>query len=151
MVAITFYIVSFVVFFVLIFRHKLSRQRGFTLIELMAVMTILSILATVGVVGVRRHYKAAREAVLKEDIYQLNDCLNQYMADRGRYPTTIKQLRDLDYIREIPVDPMTGSSDTWISDMESPGPDDPDAEAGIFRIRSGSTDVSINGILYSDW
>ena len=135
----------------LTFKHRIYRQCGFTLIELVAVMTILAVLATVGVVGVRRHYKTAKEAVLKEDIYELNDCLNQYMADRGRYPTAIKELRDYGYVREIPVDPMTGSSDTWVTEFESPSPEDPDAEVGIFRIRSGSADTTSDGIPYSDW
>ena len=70
------------------------RQSGFTLIELLTVMTILAMLATVGIVGYRRHTKAAREAVLKEDLFQLNHCLEQYQADRGKYPTSIGQLRD---------------------------------------------------------
>jgi general secretion pathway protein G len=136
---------------VLIFQYRSFRQYGFTIIELVAVMTILALLATVGVVGVRRHYKTAREAVLKEDIFELNDCLNQYMADRGSYPTKIKELRDYGYVREIPVDPMTGSSDTWVAEFESPSPEDPDAEIGILRIRSGSTDTTVDGVPYSDW
>lgn len=137
--------------FVLAFRHKFFRQCGFTIIELVAVMTILALLVTVGVVGVRRHYKTAKESVLKEDVFELNDCLNQFMADRGKYPNTIKELRDYGYIREIPVDPMTGSSETWVPELEVRSPEDPDAAVGIFRIRSGSTDTTVDGIPYNDW
>jgi general secretion pathway protein G len=114
-------------------------------------MTILAILATVGVVGVRRHYKTAKESVLKEDLFELNDSLNQHMADRGRYPTAIMQLREHGYIREVPVDPMTGSSDTWVAEFESPSPEEPDAEIGIFRIHSGSADIATDGTPYGDW
>jgi len=132
-------------------QHKRRRSRGFTLLELLTVMTILALLATVGIVGYRRHTKAAREAVLKEDLFQLNHCLEQYQADRGKYPTAINQLWEEKYIRDIPVDPMTQSKDTWVSEFESPDPDNPDAEPGIFRIRSGSTDLGENQIPYNEW
>ncbi|MGA2081444.1 MAG: type II secretion system protein [Holophaga sp.] len=127
------------------------RHRGFTLIELLTVMTILALLATVGIVGYRRHTKAAREAVLKEDLFQMNHSLEQYQADKGKYPTSINQLRDDKYIRDIPVDPMTNSKDTWVTEFEPPDPDNPDAEVGIFRIRSGSTDMGENQIPYNEW
>ena len=133
------------------FRPNRKRQHGFTLIELLTVMFILALLATVGIVGYRRHTKAAKEAVLKEDLFQLNHCLEQYQADRGKYPTSLNQLESEKYLREIPVDPMTQSKDTWVSEYESPDPDDPDAEVGIFRIRSGSTDIGENQIPYNEW
>ncbi len=126
-------------------------QRGFTLLELLTVMTILALLATVGIVGYRRHTKAARESVLKEDLFQLNHALEQHKADRGRYPESVEALRQLGYLRDIPTDPMTGSKDTWQVEMEAPDPDDPEAEVGIFRIRSGSTEVGENGLPYNEW
>ena len=128
-----------------------ARQRGFTLLELLTVMTILALLATVGIVGYRRHTKAAKEAVLKEDLFQLNHCLEQFRADKGKYPTSIAQLKDQGYIRDIPLDPMTQSKDTWVTEFESPDPDSPDAEVGIFRVRSGSTDMGENQIPYNEW
>ena len=130
---------------------KRKAQRGFTLIELLTVMTILALLATVGIVGYRRHTRAARESVLKEDLFQLNHSLEQFMADRGHYPTSVNQLRDEKYLRDIPVDPMTQSKDTWVTEYEAPDPDNPDAEVGIFRVRSGSTDMGENHIPYNEW
>ena len=111
----------------------------------------MALLATVGIVGYRRHTRAAREAVLKEDLFQLNHSLEQYQADRGKYPTSIGQLRDEKYLREIPVDPMTQSKDTWVTEYESPDQDNPDSEVGIFRIRSGSTDMGENQVPYNEW
>lgn len=128
-----------------------STQCGFTLLELLTVMTILALLATVGIVGYRRHTKAARESVLKEDLFQLNHALEQHKADRGRYPESIDALRQMGYLRDIPTDPMTGSKDTWQVEMEAPDPDDPEAEVGIFRIRSGSMEVGENGLPYNEW
>jgi general secretion pathway protein G len=130
---------------------KRLRQRGFTLLELLTVMTILALLATVGIVGYRRHTKAAKESVLKEDLFQLNHALEQHKADRGRYPSSIGALREQGYLRDIPADPMTASKDTWVTELEPPDPDNPDADSGIFRIRSGSTDIGENGIPYNEW
>jgi general secretion pathway protein G len=128
-----------------------SRSSGFTLIELLTVMTILAILATVGIAGYRHKTKVAREAVLKEDLSQFNHGLEQYKVDRGRYPSSLQALKDLGYLREIPQDPMTNSRDTWQTEMEPPDPDNPDAELGIWRVRSGSTEIGENGIAYNEW
>lgn len=131
--------------------NRSIRHRGFTLLELLTVMTILALLASVGIVGYRRHTRAAKESVLKEDLFQLNHALEQHKADRGRYPSSVGALRELGYLRDIPADPMTGSRDTWTTELEPPDPDNPDADLGIFRIRSGSTDVGDNGIPYNEW
>jgi general secretion pathway protein G len=134
-------------------QHRISRHRtrGFTLLELLTVMTILALLTTVGIVGYKHHLKRSKEAVLKEDLFQLNHALEQYKADRGKYPTSINQLRELQYLREIPVDPMTQSRDTWVGDVEEPDLDNPDADVGIWKIRSGSTDIGDNGLPYNEW
>nr|WP_320132943.1 type II secretion system protein [uncultured Holophaga sp.] len=125
-------------------------QRGFTLLELLTVMTILAILATVGIVGYRRHTRATRESVLKEDLFQLNHCLEQYRADKGRYPSSLSELQAKGYLRAIPKDPMTDADD-WSTEVEEPDPDNPDSDPGIFRVRSNSTEMGENGIPYNEW
>lgn len=132
-------------------RRAVRRGAGFTLIELVAVMTILALLATVGLAGYRHKTQTAREAVLKENLFQLNHSLEQHRADRGKYPSSLAPLVSLGYLRDIPMDPMTRSKDTWQTEMESPDPENPDAEVGIFRVRSGSTDKSEDGIPYNEW
>jgi len=128
-----------------------NSSRGFTLLELLTVMTILALLSTVGIVGYKHHMRRAKESVLKEDLFQLNHALEQFKADRGKYPSSIQQLREMQYLREIPVDPMTGSRDLWIGDLEQPDPDNPEAEVGIWKIHSASTDVGEDGIPYNEW
>ncbi|WP_243317562.1 type II secretion system protein [Geothrix paludis] len=129
-----------------------SRQRGFTLMELLVVMTILALLATIGLVGYRYKTTVAREAVLKENLFQINHALEQYRADRGKYPTSLAPLRELGYLRDIPWDPMTQSRDTWQLETEPPDPDNPDADLGVWRVRSGSADKSpTNQIPYNEW
>ncbi|MFN7958042.1 MAG: type II secretion system protein [Holophagaceae bacterium] len=128
-----------------------SRQRGFTLIELVVVMTLLALLATVGLAGYRQKVRTAKEAVLKENLFQINHALEQYRADRGRYPSSLGPLRELGYLRDIPQDPMTQSKETWQTELEPPDPDNPDAELGVFRVRSGSTEKGSNGYAYNEW
>ncbi len=126
-------------------------QRGFTLMELLVVMTIIALLSTVGIVGYRHSTKLSKESVLKENLFQIRHALEQYHADRSHYPTSLAQLRDKGYVREIPKDPMTNSAETWRTEMESADPDKPDAEPGIWNIRSGSQDISEDQVPYSDW
>ncbi|HXC17129.1 MAG TPA: prepilin-type N-terminal cleavage/methylation domain-containing protein [Holophagaceae bacterium] len=127
------------------------KQQGFTLMELLVVMTIIAILATIGLAGYRHKTTLARESVLKEDLFQVRHSLEQYRADRGKLPSSLQPLKDLGYLREIPVDPMTNSRDTWALEFEAPDPDNPDAETGVYNIRSGSTDLGENGIPYNEW
>ena len=130
---------------------RTRRQLGFTLMELLVVMTIIAILATIGLAGYRHKTTLARESVLKEDLFQMRHSLEQYRADRGKLPSSLQPLKDLGYLREIPVDPMTNSRDTWALEFEAPDPDNPDAETGVYNIRSGSTDMGENGIPYNEW
>lgn len=127
------------------------RSRGFTLMELLVVMTVIALLASVGIVGYRHSVKATKEAVLRENLFILNHALEQFKADRGRYPTSIAQLREREYVREIPIDPFTKSKETWRAEFEQMDSDSGDGEPGIIRIRSGSDELSEDNIPYSEW
>jgi general secretion pathway protein G len=127
------------------------RAKGFTLMELLVVMTVIALLASVGIVGYRHSLKVSKEAVLKENLFLLNHALEQFKADRGRYPSSIAQLREKYYLREIPKDPFTNSRDTWRSEVETSETDTQDAEPGIIRIRSGSEELDQNGLPYGEW
>jgi len=127
------------------------RSGGFTLMELLVTMAILSILATVGLAGYRYKTKVAREAVLKENLFQMRHALEQHRVDRNRYPASLSALRDLQYLREIPLDPMTQSKDTWTTELEDADPSNPDAELGIRNVRSASTELGSNQIPYNEW
>jgi general secretion pathway protein G len=127
------------------------RARGFTLMELLVVMTVIALLASVGIVGYRHSLKVSKEAVLKENLFLLNHALEQFKADRGRYPSSVSQLREKHYMREIPKDPFTGSRDTWRTETEATEGDSQDSEPGIIRIRSGSDELDVNGIPYGEW
>jgi general secretion pathway protein G len=127
------------------------RDSGFTLIELMVVMTIIVTLAAIGLAMYGNSVKRAREATLKEDLFQMREAIDQYYADKGKYPASLDALVDGRYLRSIPVDPFTSSADTWQTIPAEPEPGNTSSEPGIYDVRSGSDATALDGTRYSDW
>ncbi|MDH4220321.1 MAG: type II secretion system GspH family protein, partial [Candidatus Aminicenantes bacterium] len=92
---------------------KKKREKGFTLIELIIVFTLIGILVGLGLPQYKTATKRARESVLKEDLFIMRRLINQYYVDKGKYPESLQTLVDEEYLRSIPVDPLTKSSETW--------------------------------------
>jgi general secretion pathway protein G len=130
---------------------RLKTSRGFTIIELMVVMTIIVVLASMGLVQYRRSIIFAREAVLKEDLFRMNDAIDQYYADKNEYPPAIDSLVSEGYLRSIPKDPFTGSETTWQTSPAEPDARNPTALPGIYKISSGSDQTAMDGTRYADW
>jgi general secretion pathway protein G len=130
---------------------RLRRVRGFTLIEMLIVMTLIVVLASVGLIAYQTSVRRGREAVLKEDLYRMRDAIDQYYADKGKYPTDLNELVSTNYVRRVPVDPMTNSAETWQTVMAEPDPSNPSAEPGITDVKSGSEGAAIDGTNYNEW
>ena len=126
-------------------------RSGFTLIELMIVMSLIVILASIGLTVYTNSVIRAKESVLKEDLFRMRDAIDQYYADKGKYPVTLDSLVSEKYLRSIPVDPFTNSADTWRSIQSEPDPTNPTAEPGVYDVRSGSDQKAIDGTNYADW
>ena len=94
-------------------RCGLRGSRGFTLIELLVVISMISILAAMGVVQYRNSVQRTKEAILKKDLFEIRDVIDQYYADKGKYPSSLDTLVSDGYLRKVPVDPITNSADTW--------------------------------------
>jgi general secretion pathway protein G len=110
------------------------------------------ILAGIGMVQYRTGVTRAQEAVLREDLYRMRDVIDQFYADKQKYPQTLEELVEGQYLREIPKDPFTGSADTWQLIQAEPDPANPAAELGISNVRSGSERTALDGVSkYSDW
>ena len=127
------------------------REAGFTIIELLVVLALISILATMGMAQYRNGQIHAREAVLKTDLFDLRDAIDQYYADKGMYPSTLDALVTDGYIRKIPVDPITNAADTWQTVPSEPDPNNPTAQGGVYAVRSGSDGTALDGTKYADW
>ena len=130
---------------------RFRRSRGFTLIEMLIVMTLIVVLASVGLIAYQTSVRRGREAVLKEDLYRMRDAIDQYYADKGKYPTDLNELVSTNYIRRVPVDPITNSAETWQTVQAEPDPSNPSAESGINDVKSGSEAAAIDGTNYEDW
>lgn len=126
-------------------------QRGFTLVELLIVLSLISILAAMGVVQYRNSVQLGREAVLKRDLFAMRDAIDQYYADKGKYPASLDALVSEQYLRRIPEDPFTKSSDTWQTIPAEPDPGNPSAEPGIYDVKSGAQGQALDGTSFSDW
>jgi general secretion pathway protein G len=126
-------------------------ERGFTLVELLVVISMISILAAMGVVQYRNSVQRTRETTLKKDLFEMRDVIDQYYADKGKYPSSLDALVSDGYLRKIPVDPITQSSDTWQTVPAEPDPGNPSAEPGVYDVKSGATGTSLDGSSYSDW
>jgi general secretion pathway protein G len=135
-------------------RKRDGGERGFTLIELLVVMTIVGILAAIAVPMLRHSPQRAREATLKEDLFSMRSVIDQFHGDKGNYPPDLQTLVTQNYLRKVPIDPMTKSADTWVLAYEEVPPDQPadtTATPGIIDVHSGSTEQALDGTLYKDW
>lgn len=132
------------------FRSK-ADVRGFTMIELLIVMTLIIILASVGMVQYRNSVKRSEEAVLKENLFRLRDAIDQYYADKTKYPSGLEDLVSEGYIREVPTDPMTKSKDSWQTTPAEPDANNPASSVGIYDVKSGSDQTALDGTRYSEW
>ena len=127
-------------------KSSLTPSRGFTLVELMVVLAVIALLVSIvaprAIGGVTR----AEEAVLRQDLAVMRDALDKHFTDAGRYPASLQELVGKRYLRNIPVDPLTKSSSTWVV----VAPADPEKGA-VYDVRSGAPGVGTNGQPYGQW
>ena len=124
---------------------------GFTLIEVLVVVTLIVVLASVGMASYTNSVQRAREAVLRENLFRMRDAIDQYYADKNKYPQSLQDLVTDKYLREVPKDPMTNSADTWTTVPAEVDATNPAAEPGVYDVKSGSEGTSLDGSKYADW
>lgn len=125
---------------------RIHNRAGFTLIELLVVMAIIATLLTISVPRYFNSLDRSKETVLRHDLATMRDAIDKYSADKGKYPDSLATLVDERYLRHTPVDPLTESSDSWLTDS----PDDL-SSTGISDVHSGAEGVGIDGTEYGQW
>jgi general secretion pathway protein G len=125
--------------------------RGFTLIELMVVMAIISVLLAIALPIYQKSIVRAKESVLRNNLFTLRTMIDEYTIDKQKAPDSLQDLVSEGYLRQIPQDPITGSTDTWRVIMEDTPVGGSTSSPGIFDVRSGSDKTALDGTAYSDW
>jgi len=132
-------------------KQSTNRDQGFTLIELMIVMAIIAVLATIAVPSYTANVKHAREAVLKEDLHTMRSAIDSYTYDKQKAPQSLDDLVQSGYLRELPKDPFTQRTDTWLPSEGSALTSLDETQGGIDDVHSGSQQVSTEGTTYNTW
>ena len=117
----------------------------------MVVMSLIVVLASLGLTLYANSVTRAKEAVLREDLYRMRDAIDQYYADKNRYPASLDELVAEKYLRSIPIDPFTQSADTWQTELAEPEPGNAAAQPGIYNVKSGAEQVGLDGSNVSEW
>lgn len=121
-------------------------RRGFTLIELLIVLGIVALLLSLAVPRYFSSIDSTKETILADNLRNVREVIDQYHADRGRYPDSLDQLVEKNYLRALPVDPITDSTDSWIV-----VPPEDESKGAVYSIRSGAPGNGRNGTPYADW
>ena len=125
-------------------------------------MAIIGILAAVAVPLLKNAPRRAQEAALKQNLRVMRDAIEQHYADKGHHPPSLQALVEEEYLRAIPLDPITRSHETWVevlAEFPALSDDEPWAETdlspygdpGIEDVHSGSEESALDGGAYADW
>jgi len=124
---------------------KSCAKRGFTLIELLVVLAALGLLLSLAAPRYTEQLDRGRDNVLRHNLAGLRDAINKFYADRARYPHNLHELVAERYLRQLPLDPVTDRSDSWLVVPPTPG------QTGVSDVRSGAPGTALDGTLYSTW
>lgn len=127
------------------------RSSGFTLIELIIALAIMGILLALAVPNYRSTLQASKEAVLRDDLFQLRSLISQYTLDKQEAPQSLDDLVSAGYLREIPKDPITNSSTTWQTESDDTIMSPDQTLSGITNVHSGAGGSGRDGTPYSTW
>jgi general secretion pathway protein G len=127
------------------------RRFGFTFLELMIVMAIIAVLMAVALPIYTRSIQRSKESVLKNNLFTLRTVIDEYTYDKQKAPQTLDDLVSDGYLRQVPMDPITGNATSWRLIMEDATNTVNQTMPGIFDVRSGAEGTSLEGTPYSEF
>jgi general secretion pathway protein G len=130
---------------------KTPREGGFTLIELMIVMTIIGLLAAIAIPSYLKSITKAKEAVLKEDLHTMRTAIDSYTVDKEKAPQALDDLVQAGYLKSVPIDPITGRNDTWMTSQSDTLTDINETQGGLDDVHSGAQNLASDGTSYNTW
>ena len=119
------------------------------MLELMIAMFIMIILLSIALPTYNRSVQHARETVLSENLWQMRRAIDQYRADKGRLPASVEVLVQNEYLREMPIDPITQKTE-W-DEIMGEDPMSADAEQGLVNVKSLSEGKDTDGKEYKEY
>lgn len=127
------------------------REGGFTLLELMVVITIILVLLGIAAGRYERSVTRSKEAALKQDLFVMRQAIDQFTLDKQRAPSSLEELVSGEYLRSVPVDPITNQRN-WQLVYEDYVLSADQTGTGITDVHSTSDQVSpFEGTPYSSW
>jgi general secretion pathway protein G len=131
-------------------RVSRSSDSGWTLIEMLVVLSLIMILTSVAMTQYRNSVQYAKEGALRSNLFQMRDAIDQYYADKNKYPESLDALVSEHYLRSVPKDPITNATD-WQTVPAEAEPGSVATDAGIYNVKSNSPDTALDGSPYADW
>jgi general secretion pathway protein G len=126
--------------------NKFSEKKGFTLIELLVVMAIIATLLSLTMPRYFHSVDKSKEAALQADLIGMREAIDKYYSDNGKYPNTLNDLVIKKYLRSIPPDPITESTQTWLVIPPAGA-----LQVGVYDVKSGAPGNALDGTPYSQW
>jgi general secretion pathway protein G len=132
-------------------RRGVMFEAGFTLIELMIVITIILILIGMAAQRYDKSVQRAREATMKQDLWVMRQAIDNYTLDKQAAPQSLDDLVQAGYLRQVPVDQITGGKD-WVPQFDSVVLSTEQTSTGIVDVHSNSPRVSpFDNTPYNEW
>jgi general secretion pathway protein G len=126
-------------------------EQGFTLLELMIVMVVIGILAAIAIPAYVSSVRAAKEAVLREDLHVMRAAIDSYTVDKAKAPESLDDLVQSGYLKVMPKDPFTNRTDTWIPVQTDTMMSIDQTQPGIDDVHSGAQMTAADGSSYNSW